>query len=72
MKKFNIEVKLTNDEVILLQELELDGNKSIIPWQKLQIVESLEMKGLLIQGSCLDESYMFMTDIGVNILKLIN
>ncbi len=71
MKKFNIEVELTNDEVSLLQELELEkGNRCVIPWKKLEIVNSIERKGLLIQGSRLDD--MFMTVIGMNILKLIN
>ncbi len=72
MKKFNIEIELTDNEINFLKELILDDdNVCEIPDDTIDIVGSLENKGLLIEGSYMTEGSLVMTENGLYILNLL-
>ena len=72
MKKFIIEIELIQEEINILKEFTIDGSGNKIKDGERLVIGGLIDKGLIVVGCNPYSEYVFITAIGMDILKQIN
>jgi hypothetical protein len=74
MKKFNVEVELTNQEVELLKNVDWNDKQPKEPYGTTTEVNSLCNKGVVeyVTNDYEGDYGLFLTEVGNQIIKLIN
>jgi hypothetical protein len=74
MKKFNVELELTEKELELLTKVDWKGKDPKEPYGMTTEVNSLCEKGAIVEYVDRDyaDSAIFLTEVGKQIIKLIN
>ena len=73
MKKFNVEVELTDEEINFLNYIDWNSKAPYCEYSDTKLIHLLEEKGILVEYSDRDgcENWLSLTNIGAEILNQI-
>ena len=73
MKKFNLEVELTDEEINFLKNIDWNSKAPNCEYSDTKLIHLLEEKGILVEYSDRDgcENWLSLTNIGTEILNQI-